>query len=97
MSAMATYSERSPLFGKDRDITASPDLRRFGGPNLGTPFFGVPANVSSLSGNLPGLNSSFAAVPVGSSGIGLTPSDFSATAGTQNTRSITPCPSLLWE
>ena len=97
MSAIATYSERSPLFGKDRDITASPDLRRFGGPNLGTPFFGVPANVSSLSGNLPGLNSSFATVPVGSSGIGLTPSDFAATAGTQNTGSFTRYQSLIGE
>jgi hypothetical protein len=27
-------------------------------------FFGVPANVSSVSGNLQGLNSTFAAVPV---------------------------------
>lgn len=88
LTAMATYSERTSLFGKDRDITANPDLRRFGGPNLGTPAFGVPANVSALSGNLPGLNSSFAAVPVGSSGIGLKPSDFAATAGTQTTGSF---------
>src|SRR5258705_6105605 len=97
MPAIATYSERTPLFGKDRDITASPDLRRFGGPNLGTPPFGVPANVSSLSGNLPGLNSSFATVPVGSSGIGLAPSDFAATAGTQNTGSVTRYQSLIPE
>jgi iron complex outermembrane recepter protein len=89
LTIMANYGDRSPLHAKDRDITASPDLRRFGGPNLGNQFFGVPANVSSVSGNLPGLNSSFAAVPRGSSGIGLTPSDFAATAGTQNTGSFT--------
>jgi len=97
MSAMVTYSERSPLFGKDRDITANSDLRRFGGPNFATPAFGVPANVSSLSGNLPGLNASFAAVPVGSSGVGLTPSDFAATAGTQTTGSFNRYQSLIGE
>jgi len=95
MTAMVTYSDRTSLFGKDRDITANPDLRRFGGPNLGTQFFGVPANVSSLSGNLPGLNSSFAAVPAGSSGVGLKPSDFAATAGTQNTGSFNRYQSLV--
>src|SRR5262249_53430541 len=88
-SIIGTYSDRSPLYGRDREITANPDYRRFGGPNLGTQFFGVPATVSSVSGNLPGLNSSFAAVPAGSTGIGLTPSDFIATAGTQNTGGTT--------
>src|SRR5258705_1452238 len=95
MTGMVTYSDRKSLFGKDRDITANSDLRRFGGPNLGNQFFGVPANVSSLSGNLPGLNSSFAAVPVGSSGIGLKPSDFAATAGTQTTGSFSRYQSLI--
>jgi iron complex outermembrane receptor protein len=85
---MATASHRGSLLGRDRDITADPDLRRFGGPNLGTPAFGVPATVFSTSGNLPGLNSSSAAVPRGSSGVGLTPADFAATAGTQNTGSF---------
>jgi len=95
LSLMATYSKRTSIYGKDRDITASPDYRRFGGPNLGNQFFGVPANVSSVSGNLPGLNSSFAAVPVGSSGVGLTPADFAATAGTQNTGYYTTYQSLV--
>ena len=89
MSIMATYTEQTSLFGKDREITASPDMRRFGGPNLGNQFYGVPANVSSVSGNLPGLNSAFARVPAGSSGIGLKPSDFATTAGMQNTGSFT--------
>src|SRR6266566_4930160 len=95
VSIMATYSDRGSLLVKARDITANPDMRRFGGPNLGSQFFGVPANVSSVSGNLPGLNSSFAAVPAGSSGIGLKPSDFAATAGTQNTGSTTRYQALI--
>ncbi|HYK65899.1 MAG TPA: TonB-dependent receptor, partial [Patescibacteria group bacterium] len=94
LSIMGTYSQSSALSGKDRDITNNPDMRRFGGPNLGNQFFGVPANVSSVSGNLPGLNSSFAAVPLGSKGIGLTPADFAATAGMQNTGSFTRYQSL---
>ncbi len=97
LSFMGTYTERSALLGRDRAITASPDYRRFGGPNLGTPPFGAPANVSSPDGSskLPGLGSSFAAVPVGSSGIGLQPSDFIATAGTRNTGSFTSYQSLV--
>jgi iron complex outermembrane recepter protein len=88
VSLMATYSDRSPLSGADRDITNSSDLRRFGGPNLGSPIFGSPATILATSGNLPGLASSFAAVPPGSSGVGLQPSDFAATAGTQHTGSF---------
>ena len=95
LSIMASYSQNSALSGKDRDITNNPDMRRFGGPNLGNQFFGVPANVSSVSGNLPGLNSSFAALPVGSTGIGLTPADFAATAGTLNTGSFTRYQSIV--
>ncbi|HEU5258766.1 MAG TPA: TonB-dependent receptor [Vicinamibacterales bacterium] len=95
MSIIGSYSDRTSMFGKDRAITNSPDYRSVGGPNLGTQFFGVPANVSSVSGDLPGLNSSFAAVPVASSGVGLRPSDFAATAGTQNTGSFTRYQSLV--
>jgi iron complex outermembrane receptor protein len=89
VSVMASYAEQTSLYGKDRDITANPDMRRFGGPNLGSPLFGAPGNISSVTGNLPGLNSSFAAVPHGSTGVGLKPSDFAATAGTQNTGTFT--------
>ena len=49
LSIMGSYAEGSALSGKDRDITANPDMRRFGGPNLGNQFFGVPANVSFLA------------------------------------------------
>jgi iron complex outermembrane recepter protein len=95
ISVVGTYSDRSPLYGRDREITASPDYRPFGGPNLGTQFFGVPATVSSVSGNLPGLNASLAAVPVGSTGTGLMPSDFAATAGMQHAGSTTYYQALI--
>jgi iron complex outermembrane receptor protein len=92
---IASRSERNPLFGSDREITASADYRRFGGPNLGSPFYGVPATILSVAGNLPGLNSSFAAVPTGSTGVGLQPADFAATAGVQNLGSFTSYQSLV--
>jgi iron complex outermembrane receptor protein len=97
VTLMATASHRGSLLGRDREITNDPDLRRFGGPNLGTAAFGVPATVFSTSGNLPGLSSSFAAVPRGSSGVGLTPADFAATAGTQNTGSFNRYQALVLE
>jgi iron complex outermembrane receptor protein len=95
VSLMASYSDRSPLSGSDREITNSGDLRRWGGPNLNTPFLGAPATISSTGGNLPGLNSNVAAVPRGSSGLGLQPSDFAATAGTQNLGSFSHYQDLL--
>src|SRR5262249_46865918 len=95
VSLMGSYAERSSLFGRDREITNDPDLRRFGGPNLGTPILGVPATIFSVTGNLPALNSSFAAVPPGSTGVGLKPSEFAATAGTQNTGSFNRYQSLI--
>ncbi|HUP10413.1 MAG TPA: TonB-dependent receptor, partial [Caldimonas sp.] len=48
-------------------------------------------NIYSLNGqNLPGLNAKFAGVPAGSTGIGLTPADFSSTAGVLNLSSRVP-------
>src|SRR5262249_34293700 len=97
VSLMGTYSDRSSLFGHDRAVTANLDYRPFGGPNLGSAPFGAPATIFSVSGNLPGLNSSFAAVPVGSTGTGPPPADFAATAGTQHTGSFTPYQGLVPE
>ena len=94
-SIIGSYSDRDALSGADREITASADYRRFGGPNLGSPFFGAPATIFSIAGNLPGLNSSFAAVPSGSPGVGLRPSDFAATAGQQNTGGYTSYQDLV--
>jgi iron complex outermembrane receptor protein len=95
-SVMLSYSNRGSLEGKDRAITGSQDLRPLGGPNLGINQLGAPANVFAVSGNLPGLTSSFAAVPHGSTGIGLTPADFVATQGTQNLGSFTQYQSSIF-
>lgn len=78
------YFERGELLGADRDLWRNQDFTRFGGTDyrLST---ANPGNVYSVNGQpLPGLTSSFSAVPIGSSGVGLTPADFASTAGTRN-------------
>lgn len=76
--------ERDALFGVDREIAANQDYRRFGGPDVRSNASNPGTIHSRSTGNLPGLNSPVAAVPSGSTGVGLRPSDFSATAGQQN-------------
>ena len=87
VTAIASFSDQSVLNAGERTLTASDDKRPFGGPDLRTTSSN-PANVYSLNGqNLPGLNSTFAGVPPGSSGVGLTTADFAATAGVPNLQS----------
>ena len=87
VTAILSFSNQSALNGGERLLTASDDKRPFGGADLRSTLSN-PANIYSLNGqNLPGLNSTFAGVPPGSSGIGLTPSDFAATAGVLNRQS----------
>lgn len=81
------YFKRDPLFGSARDLAANADYRRFGGPDRRV-LTSDPGNVCAVSGNLPGLGTSCAAVPPGSSGVGLTPADFVAGAGQQNLTSL---------
>lgn len=91
------YYERDFLIGADRDFSANQDFRRFGGADSRQPFAN-PGNIRTTNGaNLPGLTSSFAAVPVGSSGVGLTPASFTSTAGTTNLESLAAFSSLLPE
>jgi iron complex outermembrane recepter protein len=79
---------RDYLFGYQREVTRSADFTSRGGGNFSVTTSN-PGNISSATAaNLPGLPSTFAAVPVGSSGVGLTPASFLATAGTRNTESI---------
>jgi iron complex outermembrane recepter protein len=84
VSLLASYTDRSPLSGSERELTSSSDFRPYGGPNLNSVFFGTPATILSVSGNLPGLNAGVAGVPHGSTGVGLTPQSFAATAGVQH-------------
>jgi iron complex outermembrane receptor protein len=74
------YLKRDALFGRERDIVADADYRRYGGVDrrtLGT----LPGNICAVSGNLPGLSTPCAAVPLSGSGV---LADFVATAGKQN-------------
>lgn len=81
------YFDRGALLGADRERLRNQDFRRFGAADR-TFTEADPGNVSSLTGqNLPGLDSPFAAVPVGSSGT-MSVADFAATAGTQNRESL---------
>lgn len=85
---MLDYFDRDFLLGDERDRWADQDYRRFGSDDQRLPITN-PGNVRSrTTANLPGLPSRFAAVPVGSSGVGLTPNDFLATAGQQNLASV---------
>ncbi|WP_175597132.1 TonB-dependent receptor [Peristeroidobacter soli] len=78
------YYDRGGMLGGERDITSNADYRRFGSTDQRTTATN-PANVCSTNGaNLPGLSAPCAVVPVGSTGVGLTPADFAATAGQQN-------------
>lgn len=83
-SLIFDYYTRDFLFGAARDRWADQDYTRYGGTDYRSAA-GTPGTVRSRrGGNLPGLTSSFAAVPEGSTGIGLTPADFTASAGIRN-------------
>jgi iron complex outermembrane receptor protein len=94
-SVIFDYYRRDFLLGAERDLWRNQDYTRYGGADYRAAV-GVPGTVSSLRGdNLPGLSSSFAMVPEGSSGIGLTPQDFAATAGVRNRTSTASTLSIL--
>lgn len=80
---MGSYSRSSPLSMQQRDFFRDADYRRFGGSDERLNYC-APGTVSSVSGNLPGLNSNVAGIPQGASGQPLKIADFQATAGTQN-------------
>jgi iron complex outermembrane receptor protein len=81
------YFDRSPLLGRERDRWNNQDFTRFGGRDWRSPT-ASPGNVSSITGEeLPGLPSSFAAIPSTTPGA-LTPADFVSTAGTRNLESL---------
>ena len=87
-SIVLDYFDRSPLLGRERDRWNNQDFTRFGGTDWRSPT-ASPGNVSSATlANLPGLSSSFAAIPATSPGATLTPADFVSTAGQRNLESL---------
>lgn len=83
-SLIFDYYSRDFLLGAERGLWTDQDYTRYGGADYRSTA-GAPGTVRSATGdNLPGLASSFAAVPEGSTGLGLTTADFVGTAGTSN-------------
>jgi iron complex outermembrane receptor protein len=78
---LGSFNKTRPLTMGERDFFKDGDYRRFGGTDARTRAC-TPGTVSSTTGaNLPGLGSSFAAIPSSSNGRPLTVSSFAATAG----------------
>lgn len=78
---LGSFNKTRPLTMGERDFFKDGDYRRFGGADARTRAC-TPGTVSSTTGaNLPGLTSSFAAIPQGTPGQPLTMSSFAATAG----------------
>lgn len=89
------YYDRDLLHSSERSLTANSDFSRFGGED-GRSTSAYPGNVYSLDGSpLPGLTSTFAGIPSGTNGIGLTPDDFQATDGMLNLFEPAPYMTLL--
>lgn len=80
---LAQWNEVNPLINTERDFFLSGDYRPYGGPDTRTRLCS-PGTVTAVSGNLPGLNSSFAAIPLTPSGDRPTLAQFAATAGQEN-------------
>ena len=81
---LGSYTRATPLGMADRAFFRDADYRRFGGPDARGPDC-TPGTVSSVSGaNLPGLSSSFAAIPTLPAGQTPQLSDYAATSGTEN-------------
>lgn len=80
-SLVLDYSDTSSLQGAERERWSDQDFRRFGGQDYRSSF-SSPPNLSAVAGNLPGLNSSTAAVRVTPTGA------LDIAAGEQNRSSL---------
>ncbi len=81
---LGSYNRTTPLMMSERGFFTDGDYRRFGGVDARSRACS-PGTITSTSGaNLPGLNSSFAAMPSNPDGRSLTVADFAPTAGTAN-------------
>jgi iron complex outermembrane recepter protein len=82
------YFDLSGLLGSERALWRDQDYRRFGGRDQRSRM-SSPGNISSVTpGNLPGLSSPIAAVPLTDSTSGVSIDDFRVTAGTSNLESM---------
>ncbi|HEV8330222.1 MAG TPA: TonB-dependent receptor [Steroidobacteraceae bacterium] len=87
-SVVLDYFDRSPLLGSERDRWNNQDFTRFGSVDWRSPT-ASPGNVASTTReNLPGLPSTFAAIPDVAPGAALTPADFLQTSGQRNLESL---------
>lgn len=78
---LGSYSKAQPLSRDDRAFFRDADYRRFGGTDARVRNC-TPGNVvSNTTANLPGLNSTIAAIPETAAGQPLTVQSFAATAG----------------
>ena len=81
LSLTADFQRQAMLLGSERTATSSGNLAALGGINLFSTDACFPGNVYSLNGqNLPGLNSTFAAIPLKQGTVTI--ADLQATAGT---------------
>ncbi|HEY1129947.1 MAG TPA: TonB-dependent receptor [Roseateles sp.] len=80
---VGSFSRSTPLTERDRSFFNNLDFRSIGG-NDDRSQYCSPGNVSSVSGNLPGLNSNVAGIPQLAPAQIPTISDFQATAGNRN-------------
>jgi len=81
---LGSYNRATPLTDAERGFFQDADYRRFGGTDARVRDC-TPGTVSSVSGaNLPGLDSSFAAIPPLAAGQTPKLTDFASTAGTAN-------------
>ncbi len=94
-NAVLEYFERDELPGKAREFWRDQNFTRFGGADYRSRA-SWPGNISSTTGTpLPGLSSSYAAVPLGTAGAQPEISDFQATAGTDRLDSLHRFSSIL--
>lgn len=81
---LGSFSKSTPLLIDEREFFRDADYRRFGGVDARGRNC-LPGTVTSnTTANLPGLNSTFAAIPVTTQGQPLTVESFAATAGQAN-------------
>lgn len=77
------YYDRTALFKEERDLTRNLDFTSRGWRDLRTTACNPGTVYSTTTDNLPGLNSTMAAIPAGINGT-PTIGDFASTAGTEN-------------